>query len=180
MTSGLTLRRLRDSEWEAFRELRLASLRTDPLAFGSTVEKESAYPIAKWQDWCRRGASSESEATFVAVDLSGRLVGMVGAFTKDETPQVWGMWVHPTWRRQGVAKQLMRALLDWIDQLAEKSSTVLDVNPSQESAVRLYTSLGFAFTGLEEPLGHDPPAVCRQMVQCRPARSRPRSDSLLT
>lgn len=169
------MHRLLRDEWEDFRELRLESLRTDPLAFESTLDRESAYPPAKWQDWCRRGATSEKEATFVAVDLSGRLVGMAGAFTKEGPPIVWGMWVRPTWRKQGVATRLMGALLDWIDQLAEKGLTVLDVNPSQEAAVRLYTSLGFTFTGAEESLGHDPPAVARQMVRRRPVR--PRSDS---
>lgn len=165
-----TVRRLREGEWEGFRGLRLAALRTDPMAFGSTLERESAYPVARWQDWCRRGSDAKEEATFVAVSSSDQLVGMVGAFTARGTLHVWGLWVRPDWRRQSVAKQLVSALLDWIDQIPGERSTTLDVNPSQAGAVHLYASKGFVFTGSEEPLGHDPPAITRQMV--RPRRLR--------
>lgn len=170
MGASFTVRRLRESDWEAFRELRLEALRTDSFAFGSTLDKESAYPAARWQDWCRRGARDRNEATFVAVDPTGHMVGMVGAFTRENAPEVWGMWVRPDWRSRSVARQLVTALLDWIDQLASPNPAVLDVNPSQEGAVRLYTSFGFAFTGVEKPLGHDPSAITRQMVRRRPVR----------
>ena len=168
MGASFTVRRLNERDWDAFRELRLEALRTDPLAFGSTLEKESAYPSAKWQDWCRRGARDRSEATFVAVDSSGYLVGMVGAFTHENAPHLWGMWVRPDWRRRGVAKQLVTTLLDWIDQHASPRPAVLDIYPSQEGAVRLYTSLGFVFTGVETPVDHDPSSITRQMVRRRP------------
>ena len=165
----LTIRRIHERDWEAFRELRLESLRTDPLAFGSTIARESAYPTAQWQDWCRRGACHRKEATFVAVDASGHLVGMVGAFNSENAPHVWGMWVRPDWRRRDVAKRLVITLLDWIDQLASPRPAVLDVNPSQEGAVRLYSSLGFTFTGVEHPLRHGTSAITREMVR-RPPR----------
>lgn len=168
MKLGFTVRRIRNNDWEAFRELRLDSLRTDPLAFGSTLDRESAYPPAQWQDWCRRGASDPKEATFVAVDSSGHLIGMAGVFTREDSPNLWGMWVHPDWRRQGMARRLVLTLLDWIDQLPTTRPTVLDVNPLQQGAVSLYISLGFEFTGVEKSLGHDPSATTRQMVRRRP------------
>jgi GNAT superfamily N-acetyltransferase len=170
VTTQFTVRRVRASEWREFRELRLDALRTDPLAFGSTLERESAYAEDRWQDWCRRGATGAREATFVALDSSGRWVGMVGAFSAEGTPHLWGMWVRPGSRRGGVGGRLVKALLQWIARWPSRPPVLLDVNPSLEGAVRLYVELGFTFTGVEAPLGHDPPGVVRQMVRRGPRR----------
>ncbi len=169
VTIPFTVRRLRESDWRDFRELRLAALRTDPLAFGSTLEQESGYPEDRWRDWCRGGSTGRREATYVALDSSGARIGMVGAFTAQGTLHLWGMWVRPEWRRRGVGRRLVRTLLRWIDRLPSRDPILLDVNPSQGEAVRLYLELGFTFTGVEEPLGHDPPSVIRQMTRASQA-----------
>ena len=140
-------------------------MRTDPLAFGSTLARESTYLEEKWQAWCKDGASGERNATFVATTPSGELVGMVGTFTAEGTPHVWGMWIQPAWRNRGIGRQLMESLLTWIDRSSATQPVILDVNPSQTPAVRMYTAYGFQFSGVEESLGHDPPAVVRQMVR---------------
>jgi ribosomal protein S18 acetylase RimI-like enzyme len=171
MAARLTVRRLREDEWQAFRSLRLAALRTDPLAFGSTLDRESAYTEEKWRDWCREGATGDRNATFVAVDPSGELLGMVGTFSVEGTPHVWGMWTRPKRRNQGIGRQLMVDLLDWIGQKAPGCPIILDVNPGQAAAVRIYTASGFEFNGIEKPLGHDPPALARQMIR-RPSSER--------
>lgn len=165
MKPEITVRRLRESEWMGFRSLRLAALRTDPLAFGSTLARESAYTEEKWQDWCRDGATGEQNATFVAEDRSGDLVGMAGTFAAEGTPHVWGMWVRPEWRSRGVGRRLVDALLGWIDRGAPGRPVLLEVNPSQVAAVGVYFGRGFRFSGIEKPLGHDPPAIVRQMVR---------------
>lgn len=165
MRPRTTVRRLREEEWLAFRDLRLDALRTDPLAFGSTLDRELAYPEAKWRQWCGDGATGERNATFVAAIVSGELVGMVGTFVTEGSPHVWGMWTRPEWRRRGVGRRLMDSVLSWIHQYMPGQPTILDVNPSQAAAVRIYEALGFRFTGDEEPLGHHAPACVRQMVR---------------
>lgn len=170
-TPGVGTRRLREEEWREFRELRLAALEADPLAFGSTRAREAEYPDERWQDWARRGSTADREATFVAVEPAGRLVGMAGAFAKSGSPQLWGMWVRPTHRGQGIGAQLMDALLAWADRAFPGSPAFLEVNPEQTRAVVIYRARGFEFTGIEEPLGHHAPAVVRQMVRPAPTRS---------
>jgi GNAT superfamily N-acetyltransferase len=171
MTPEFRVRRLREEEWLSFRELRLRALKTDPSAFGSTFAKEAAYPDRKWQDWCRKGALGEDETTFVATDRSGRLVGMAGTFTDGGVPHVWGMWVRPECRRKSVARELMASIVGWYEGRRTPNPLLLDVNPSLEAAVRLYSSLGFEFNGVTQPLGHDPPAIARQMAR-RPGAGR--------
>ncbi len=165
MDPTVTVRRIEEREWLAFRALRLRSLKSDPLAFGSTLAKEAKYPDGKWQEWCRYGAISPEGATFVAVDRADALVGMVGSFTDTGRPHLWGLWVRPEHRRRSIGRQLMDAVLDWVDHAGPPRAVLLDVNPSRDGAVRLYEALGFAFSGIEQPLGHDPPAIARQMVR---------------
>ncbi len=169
MKSEISVRRIREDEWKAFRSLRLDALRTDPLAFGSTLARESTYPEERWQAWCMDGATGEQNATFVATNPSGELVGMVGTFSAEGRPHVWGMWTRPAWRNRGIGRRLMDSLLTWIDRSSAARPVILDVNPSQTAAVSIYTAYGFRFNGVEGTLGHDPPAVVRQMVrQFRP------------
>ena len=167
MEAGSLVRRLRSDEWQAFRQLRLESLRTDPLAFGSTVEREAAYPDERWREWARRGSMEPREATFVATDPNGALIGMVGFFSGEEGPTVWGMWVQPSRRGRGVGRSLFTTLLGWIDRILPESKVVLEVNPDQASAVRIYSANGFRFTGVERPLGHDSRATVKQMTRDR-------------
>jgi ribosomal protein S18 acetylase RimI-like enzyme len=169
MAAGIVVRRLRGPEWGEFRKLRLDALKSDPMAFGSSLVRESTYTAQKWKEWCRDGASGDRNATFVAVSSAGELIGMVGTFTAEGTPHVWGMWTRPEWRNRGVGRELLVQLLRWVEPRRPGRPIILDVNPSQVAAVRIYTDLGFAFHGGEEPLGHDPPATVRQML--RPARA---------
>ena len=160
-----SVRRIREDDWEQFRRLRLDALRTDPLAFGSTLARESTYLEGKWRSWCKDGTIGEQTATFVATGPSGELVGMVGAFTAEDTPHVWGMWTRPEWRLRGIGRRLMECLLDWTERSSAGRPVLLDVNPSQAAAVSIYLGLGFRFSGVEGALGHDSPAVVRQMVR---------------
>jgi ribosomal protein S18 acetylase RimI-like enzyme len=171
MTGEVTVRRLRPDEWRAFRELRLAALRNDPLAFGSTAEREGAYSDEKWREWAASGSVGVREATFLALGPGDRPVGMLGVFTADERLHLWGMWVDPACRGRGVGRALLAEALGWVDRERPGSAVMLDVNPTQGSAVRAYLSSGFTYTGVERPLGHHPPSVTREMARVSPARS---------
>jgi GNAT superfamily N-acetyltransferase len=172
MTSTLQIRRLREAEWPEFRRLRLDALRSDPLAFGSTQAREEAYPEERWQSWAKDGAQSDQSPTFVVDAGSGDLVGMAGLFLRDEEFVMWGMWVAPSFRGQGLAGRLTETLLDWVDRSHPGKRALLSVNPVQTSAVRTYLTHGFVFTGGEEPLGHSPPAIIREMVREPRPRAR--------
>jgi ribosomal protein S18 acetylase RimI-like enzyme len=170
MTPAYEIRRIRESDAPALRELRLSALRSDPLAFGSTEARESAYADEHWASWARRGAGDLQEATFVAEEPPGPLVGMIGIFSKDGHPQLWGMWVRPTHRGRGIGSRLVDTVLEWAGRAFPDVPVQLEVNPEQWDAVRIYRTRGFEFTGFEEPLGHHAPAIVRAMS--RPAGGR--------
>jgi RimJ/RimL family protein N-acetyltransferase len=170
-TTKISVRRIRGPDWNTFRDLRLAALRSDPLAFGSTFARESAYTQEKWKAWCRDGATGHRNATFVAVGPSKEPIGIVGVFLANGEPHVWGMWTRPKWRNRGVGRHVMERLLAWLDRYHPVRDVVLEVNPTQEAAVAVYSAMGFRFNGVEEPLGHDPPAVVHQMIRVRRPRT---------
>lgn len=174
--SPTTVRRLARQEVERFRSLRLRALATDPLAFGSTYARELGYPPERWESWTASGAEGNSVATFVAESERGELVGMAGTFPEGPDHHIWGMWVDPSRRGEGLGGRLLDALLAWLDRSAPRARLVLDVNPDQVSAVRTYLARGFRFTGRKTPLGHDPPATVQEMVR-EPAAPGPATGS---
>ncbi|MCI4373482.1 MAG: GNAT family N-acetyltransferase [Thermoplasmata archaeon] len=157
------IRRLRESDLVSYRTLRLTSLLAEPLAFGSTFERESGFDEARWVDRVTRGARSRSEAAWVAEGERGRLVGMIGAFTQDRSFHVFGMWVDPEFRRRGVGGRLLDTLLEWTRTTDPTAEVLLSVNPTQRAAVGLYMDRGFRATGVVEPLGHTEGAVVHEM-----------------
>ena len=62
----MIVRRILASDWDRFRTVRLRALGSDPRAFGSTLERELAYPPNRWQEWATAAAEGFDSATFLA------------------------------------------------------------------------------------------------------------------
>ena len=152
--SDIRIRRIRPEEWPAHRDLRLRALAQDPLAFGSTFERERGFSDEKWKDLTLRGAASEQSALFVADAGRAGMVGMVAIVFVDDVWHVFAMWVEPRRRRRGLGGKLLDAALDWFQTVAPDRPLLLEVNPRQEEALRLYERRGFRSTGRSAPLGH--------------------------
>lgn len=147
------VRRVRPEDGEALRELRLQALLSDPDAFGSNYEAEATAPSDKWEKLAVSASTGQSQ--FIAVAEShGRLVGMAGAYQPDDAPDVrglWGMWVSPEARRQGIGVELVEAVKAWSEGSGARR-LVLWVVDSNKPAVTLYRSFGFRETGETQPL----------------------------
>jgi len=148
------VRRIRPEEWAAHRELRLRALSSDPLAFGSTLGREQDFADDLWRERATHGASSPDHAVFVADAGELGLVGMSVIASVKGDWHVFGMWVEPSYRQRGLGGKLLDAGLDWFRSVAVHQPLLLDVNPRQAGAVRLYESRGFRRTGVSAPLGH--------------------------
>jgi RimJ/RimL family protein N-acetyltransferase len=97
------VRRIRPNDVALLRVLRLRALETDPLAFGSTFERELAYRD-EWADWCERHARGGDEATFFAVSDDGEPAGLAGGVRDANGPyELFSLWVAPEHRRAGHA-----------------------------------------------------------------------------
>ncbi|MGA8663916.1 MAG: GNAT family N-acetyltransferase [Thermoplasmata archaeon] len=161
----VTIRRISDRDRDGYRALRLRALKADPLAFGSTWSRESAYEEVRWTEWTHRGATSSEAATWLAESAESELVGMAGIFWEKGSFAVWGMWVDPRRRGTGIGTRLLQEVLRWAATARPEASVRLSVNPTQSAAVRLYRTCGFRSTGKSDPLGHTPGAFVEEMVR---------------
>ncbi len=152
--TSVEIRRIRTGEWAEYRDVRLRALRSDPLAFGSTLAREEGFAEQEWTDRTQRGACAADGSKFVARTSTGEFVGLIAVAKYRDEWHVFEMWTDPAWRRRGVGGRLLDAALAWFRQMAPGERLQLDVNPRQAAAERLYRSRGFRRTGTSGPLGH--------------------------
>ncbi|HEY6538862.1 MAG TPA: GNAT family N-acetyltransferase [Candidatus Dormibacteraeota bacterium] len=126
------------TEWESLREIRLKALADAPQAFGSTLAQELARPEAAWRE---RAEPSAGGCTWTARTASG-WVGLVGAFVTEGRVQLVSMWVAPGWRRRGVARALIAAVVAWFGESGQ-GELYLRVGADNLVARRCYEAAGF-------------------------------------
>lgn len=143
--SPLTIRILGEADAEAYRTIRLRALLTAPEAFGSLHAIEAKRPLA---DHAARLASTR---VFVAYDGS-EMVGMAG-FARNAAPKeahkgfLWGFYVDPATRGQGVGTTLLAAVLEHARTSVEQ--VTLTAVEGNTPALALYEKAGFSRYGLE-------------------------------
>lgn len=140
----LLVRRLTVEDHEQLRALRLRALTTAPTAFGSTAQREAAFPPEEW----RRRLAPSANPHYGAFD-GEQLVGLaVGILDAGEPATAWlaGMWLDPTYRGTGTASRLVAQVLDWA---AGQGVTLmkLEVTGGNIAAETLYRRVGFEPTG---------------------------------
>ena len=140
------------SRWRESRALRLHALRADPAAFASSHADESAFADDIWLRRAQSAIDRKGNMTFYA-EVAGKLVGMAVANWSDRekirhVANVYGMYAHPDYRGQGIAKSLMTRLLDELDAMPQIRKVSLQVNRESAAAVALYEKMGFETVGV--------------------------------
>lgn len=158
------VRRIRSGEGGLLRQVRLRALRTDPDAFGSSYERETALTDDEWEERVESSATG-NEQLIVVGDGDDGFVAMAGAFTRPEVPRVrhlYGMWVAPEVRGSGFGGRLVGEIVMW-SRDAGAAEVRLWVVESNLIAVRLYEKAGFSPTGETQPLPSNPDLVEQRM-----------------
>lgn len=144
----MEIRRLVESEWQAYRALRLEALETNPEAFGATLEETLTRPVESWTNRLKPDPNN-----FLLGAWEGdRLVGMVG-FMRISAPKethrgsIYSMYVTPAFRRGGTGRQLLLGLLEEARKIPGLIQVDLSVVAENEPAKRLYESIGFVTYG---------------------------------
>jgi len=131
--------------------LRLEALQGDPEAFSASWEEYAELDLEE----VKKRLGFEREDTFVAGAFDdGLLVGVAGFYREQglksrHKGHVWGVYVTPSHRGKGLARQIMQVLIDRAAKIRGVEQVLLSVTTAQKNAGRLYRSLSFEAFGCE-------------------------------
>ena len=140
------IRRLTPADAILYRQIRLAGLKNNPEAFGSTFDRESAQPLSWFRE---RLGSSQVFGAFRDTELLG-IAGLAIHNGEKEAHKglLWGMYVRPDARNVGIGRRLVEAVIETARQRVELIQ--LSVVVGNEPARQLYARLGFVEYGIEK------------------------------
>lgn len=142
-----------------YRDIRLRALRSDPAAFGSNHGRERHFDDATWAERMT-GFAGRPGVVLGAAGPEGLVgIGGIGLTDDERTSRLWGMWVAPEARGDGVARRIVTAALAW-SAARSVERVVLDVIRDNPGAIELYRSIGF----IEDPAGPAADGPCRDEV----------------
>src|SRR5579862_8692937 len=146
-----TTRLLTEGDATEFLRLRLEGLQNDPQAFGSSWEEEHT----RTPEDVRPRLHSQPEGSFsVGAFMDDRLIGIAVFVRSDRLKtrhrgDIYGVYVTPGERGQGVGRALLRHLLERVRGYSDLEQVCLSVAATQIEARNLYESLGFEVYGYE-------------------------------
>jgi RimJ/RimL family protein N-acetyltransferase len=143
--ADIRIRQLMPEDAGLYRDIRLAGLKRNPEAFGSTFETETAKPLTWFSD---RLVTSQVFGAFSGSAMLG-IAGFAVRHGEKEAHKglLWGMYVHPEARGAGVARRLVEAVIAFARLRVELIQ--LSVVVGNEPARQLYARLGFVEYGIE-------------------------------
>jgi len=142
--NDVVIRRIETSDSPILRAVRLRALATDPASFGSTYERDAAFPDEVWVQRAERSSAGDDAATIIAV-LGDEPVGIVTGL-RDQAQRhlfhVVEMWVAPEARRAGLGRRLLDEIERWIASCGGTRAR-LSVTNAATAAIQLYESAGY-------------------------------------
>lgn len=155
----MIIRPTTEADWEALKQIRLASLLDAPTAFGVSYADVAADSDSQWRD----RASDRGRAQFLLAFVHGVAVGMIaGVVSRTLEFNLIAMWVKPEYRGMDVAACLVEALKKRAVAQGH-ARVVLDVSPDNERAAAFYRKRGFSFLPEWEALASHPDIAVQKM-----------------
>ena len=149
---GAALRILSDADARAFRRLRLAGLEEYPDAFG---ESAAEFRRTSIDATAARLRASSGEQFVIGAFVGVRLVGVAGFFRhtgrkRRHSGLIWGVYVDAAFRRRGIARAMLEALVARAAAVKGLRQISLSVTMHRRAARALYDALGFEVFGIEK------------------------------
>lgn len=142
------------NRWEDYRDLWLEALKETPESFAADYNEQRQVSDHVWK---RRLESVllEKEAVMVFAKLNTKIIGMIGAYF-DENPKfkhiatVWGAYVKPDYRNQGIATRMANILFEKISDNPDIKKIKTYSITNGHLAVNVYKNFGFDIIGISK------------------------------
>lgn len=143
------IRELTSEDAQAYVTLRRAALQEVPLAFASSPQDDF---VQSADVVCAQLRDTPNATIFGA--FQPKLVGAVGIYRdrhlkSSHKAHIWGMYVVPDYRRQGIALEMIQAILRHATTIHGVSWVYLSVSSASPEAHALYERVGFQVWGSE-------------------------------
>ena len=150
----MEVRKLTETDAEAFWNIRLRALRDNPESFGASYEEFLERDIAGIAQGLRKRDTAPDDATFGAFEGT-TLVGIAGFRREVEVKRrhkgiIWGMYVPLEMRGKGIGKALLQAAIAYAKTLPDLEKINLSVVLTSKEARQLFIAQGFEPYGLEK------------------------------
>jgi ribosomal protein S18 acetylase RimI-like enzyme len=147
----MEIRLIRPDEAELFQAFRLRGLKESPAAFAATIEEQETMSAEQVKN---RFSCSDESFVFGAFDGQAAPAGMAGFYREPRVKYrhkgvLWGMYVEPDARRNGIGRALLEAIVARAGKMAGLEQIGLDVVTGMEAARSLYRAYGFRVFGME-------------------------------
>ena len=162
------IREIRDADAEAYAKLRREALLDAPLAFASAPDDDIAGSAEKV-----RHLLANAQGSVILGAFQPDLVGTAGLYLdphlkSSHKAHLWGMYVAPGHRRQGIGARLLEAILRHAATLPGMEWVHLSVTDAAPEARQLYEGAGFRVWGSEpDSLRHAGQAVVEHHMALR-------------
>ncbi|MBO9131453.1 GNAT family N-acetyltransferase [Bacillus sp. 165] len=148
----MDIRLLTRADVESYRDIRLEALKTNPEAFGSSYEEAVTRTVKQLAE-----TFPVTNNNFIvgAFSKEEKLIGTAGfrqeqAMKMKHKGMVWGMYVTPDYRGQGISRLLLQQLIAEAKKLQDLEQINLVVVTINDAAKVLYERLGFEHFGTEK------------------------------
>lgn len=145
--------RLKTGDAARYLQLRHKQLVTDPWAFDAGPDDEEAGDL----DWAASLLAREETVAIFAIEHPQEALQLIAAaaVTRARQPRyahrahVWGVYVDPAFRGQGLGRSVMQAVIRHARTLQGVDYLDLSVSANSPAALNLYISMGFIQWGRE-------------------------------
>jgi ribosomal protein S18 acetylase RimI-like enzyme len=135
-----------------YRALMLEAYAAHPEVFTSSAAERAGLPLVWWQT--RLSAAPAAQEIVLGALQDEEIAGIVGlSFEQRQKIRhkatLFGMYVRPQWRGQGIGRQLVLAALEHARERPGVLVVQLTVTEGNRPAMALYESCGFVRYGVE-------------------------------
>jgi GNAT superfamily N-acetyltransferase len=148
------IRLLNERDAQTLWNFRMLALQSDPWSFVESPEELQKIPVAEYATRLSANKTDHADNFVYGAFEQEKLLGMVGFYQEQPLKRrhkgwIWGVFVAPEARGQGLSKKLMRAAIERASTIRGLEIILLTVSVGQSVPRRLYESLGFRGIGIE-------------------------------